>query len=64
MAVPAQAPPALHRKCLTGVTRSNSSGSNHILVLEVPPAWVFSLGCGCVEMTGQDIADLPPGGEV
>lgn len=65
-AVPAQAPPALHRKCFTGVNSSNCSGNNHILLLEVPPSFTLavSLGCSCVGMTGQDTPDLPPGGEI
>lgn len=47
MAVPAQAPPALHRKCLTGVTRSNSSKNNNVLLLEVPPSFTLQWP-GCV----------------
>lgn len=67
LAVPAQAPPALHRKCLTGVTRSASSGNNHILLLEIAPSFTFP-GCGCFPwMCGDDWAGHPrpaPGGEV
>lgn len=49
-AVPAQAPPALHRKYFTGVTRSNCSENNHILLLEVPPSFTLAVSFGCVGM--------------
>lgn len=69
MVVAAQAHPALHRKCLTGVTRSNSSGNNHnnhnnnILLLEVPPSFTLQwAGCGFFPWTwlcGDDWAGHP-----